>query len=507
MRALAWAGVFLLCSVLGLGGLLFTKAGNTILLPFAQSALNHSLPFQTQLQTLAIKVDSIYAELVLNKTLAIVLEGRHSLGRKLDIQARIHFLHTGTDHKESAPLGYLHIQGDLANYTIQSTNPQSTNPHSPAEISFALFARMKFLSIQEYTLELRAVPMEQVARFFDIDINAKGTLSILAQEQSQILQLRLQSDKLSLGALDMDINTLYYKRDSTHQELAGTFSVGGEIITALGKSNGKEALQSTLYSSRQAPMASAQTQILDNALAYSLHISDLGAFGSVFGFDIQGVLELQGKISVDNEIAFSGTSSSLGGVSALTLEKNTLKFSGENLSLMRILQLVKAPTILDSTLAITSVYNLAFHKGTINIEGQNFAILLDDLGAYGLEAFDTQNNAQDAWGVGFENARADSTISLDGQLERAQINAQATIKTPDQSLHTSKCIINLATQSLDVEFLESSITLQGKLSQMQAPLTNKEQITQETQEDLQAIYESQETMQEETEPIQENLGV
>lgn len=110
MRALAWVGVFLLCSVLGLGGLLFTKAGNTILLPFAQSALNHSLPFQTQLQTLAIKVDSIYAELVLNKTLAIVLEGRHSLGRKLDIQARIHFLHTGTDHKESAPLGYLHIR-------------------------------------------------------------------------------------------------------------------------------------------------------------------------------------------------------------------------------------------------------------------------------------------------------------------------------------------------------------------------------------------------------------
>ena len=174
---------------------------------------------------------------------------------------------------------------------------------------------------------------------------------------------------------------------------------------------------------------------------------------------------------------------------------------------MRILQLVKAPTILDSTLTITSVYNLAFHKGTINIEGQNFAILLDDLGAYGLEAFDTQNNAQDAWGVGFENARADSTISLDGQLERAQINAQATIKTPDQSLHPSKCIINLATQSLDVEFLESSITLQGKLNQMQAPPTNKEQITQETQEDLQAIYESQETMQEETEHIQENLGV
>lgn len=504
MRALAWVGVFLLCSVLGLGGLLFTKAGNTILLPFAQSALNHSLPFQTQLQTLAIKVDSIYAELVLNKTLAIVLEGRHSLGRKLDIQARIHFLHTGTDHKESAPLGYLHIQGDLANYTIQSTNPQSTNPHSPTEISFALFARMKFLSIQEYTLELRAVPMEQVARFFDIDINAKGTLSILAQEQSQILQLRLQSDKLSLGALDMGINTLYYKRDSTHQELAGTFSVGSEIITALGKSNGKEALQSTLYSSHQAPMASAQTQILDNALAYSLHISDLGAFGSVFGFDIQGELELQGKISADNGIAFSAASSSLGGESTLTLEKNILKFSGENLSLMRILQLLKAPTILESSLMVESVYNLAFHKGTINIEGQNFAILLDDLGAFGLEAFDTQDNAQDAWGVGFDT-KVDSSLVVNGQIERAQITAQATIKSQDQSLRTSKCTIDLATQSLDVEFLESAITLQGKLSQMQAPQISQTLDTPEA-EDLQTIYETQD-LQENTKDIEEIQGI
>lgn len=499
MRALAWVGVFLLCSVLGLGGLLFTKAGNTILLPFAQSALNHSLPFQTQLQTLAIKVDSIYAELVLNKTLAIVLEGRHSLGRKLDIQARIHFLHTGTDHKESAPLGYLHIQGDLANYTIQSTNP-----HSPTEISFALFARMKFLSIQEYTLELRAVPMEQVARFFDIDINAKGTLSILAQEQSQILQLRLQSDKLSLGALDMGINTLYYKRDSTHQELAGTFSVGSEIITALGKSNGKEALQSTLYSSRQAPMASAQTQILDNALAYSLHISDLGAFGSVFGFDIQGALELQGKISADNGITFSAASSSLGGESTLTLEKNILKFSGENLSLMRILQLLKAPTILESSLMVESVYNLAFHKGTINIEGQNFAILLDDLGAFGLEAFDTQDNAQDAWGVGFDT-KVDSSLVVNGQIERAQITAQATIKSQDQSLRTSKCTIDLATQSLDVEFLESAITLQGKLSQMQAPQISQTPDTPEA-EDLQTIYETQD-LQENTKDIEEIQGI
>lgn len=499
MRALAWVGVFLLCSVLGLGGLLFTKAGNTILLPFAQSALNHSLPFQTQLQTLAIKVDSIYAELVLNKTLAIVLEGRHSLGRKLDIQARIHFLHTGTDHKESAPLGYLHIQGDLANYIIQSTNP-----HSPAEISFALFARMKFLSIQEYTLDLRAAPMEQVARFFDIDINAKGTLSILAQEQSQILQLRLQSDKLSLGALDMGINTLYYKRDSTHQELAGTFSVGSEIITALGKSNGKEALQSTLYSSRQAPMASAQTQILDNALAYSLHISDLGAFGSVFGFDIQGALELQGKISADNGITFSAASSSLGGESTLTLEKNILKFSGENLSLMRILQLLKAPTILESSLMVESVYNLAFHKGTINIEGQNFAILLDDLGAFGLEAFDTQDNAQDAWGVGFDT-KVDSSLVVNGQIERAQITAQATIKSQDQSLRTSKCTIDLATQSLDVEFLESAITLQGKLSQMQAPQISQTPDAPEA-EDLQTIYETQD-LQENTQDIEEIQGI
>ena len=500
-RVFAWVGVFALCSTLALGGLLFTKIGNTILLPFAQSALNHFLPFQTQLQTLAIKVDSIYAELVLNKTLAIVLEGGHSLGRKLDIQARIHFLHTNTDYKESAPLGSLHIQGSIANYTIQSTNP-----HSPTEIPLSLFARMKFLSIQAYMLDLRLVPMEQVARFFDIDIDTQGTLSISAQAESSTLELRAQSDGLAFGTLTIRINNLYYKRDKARQELAGTLSVGSEIITALGKSNGKEALQSTLYSSRQTPIASAQTQIIDKALAYSLHITDLATLGGAFGFDINGELELQGTIRADNGISFNATSSSLGGVSALTLEKNTLKFSGENLSLMRILQLVKAPTILESSLMIESVYNFAFHKGTINIEGQNFAILLDDLGAYGLEAFDTQNSAQDAWGVGFDT-KVDSSLVVNGQIERAQINAQATIKTSDQSLHTSKCTIDLATQSLDVEFLESSIKLQGKLSQMQAPPISTEQITQETQEDLQAIYESQETMHEETEQIQENLGV
>ena len=45
-RALTWVGVFALCSTLTLGGLLFTKIGNTILLPFAQSTLNHFLPDQ-----------------------------------------------------------------------------------------------------------------------------------------------------------------------------------------------------------------------------------------------------------------------------------------------------------------------------------------------------------------------------------------------------------------------------------------------------------------------------
>lgn len=503
-RALTWVGVFALCSTLALGGLLFTKIGNTILLPFAQSALNHFLPFQVQLQSLAISLGSMRTDFTINKTLAIALEGEYSLSGSIDMTARIHTLDSSGDVDSSAPLGYLSLQGSATNYTIQSL-PMPNNLKAPSS-TFKLFARMKLLRIQGYTIELRAVPMEQVAQFFDIDIDTQGTLSISAQAESSTLELRAQSDGLAFGALTIRINNLYYKRDKAHQELAGTLTLNQETLSLLGTNDG-EALQTAIYSSRQTPIASAQTQIIDKTLAYSLHITDLATLGGAFGFDINGELELQGKISVDNEIAFSATSSSLGGVSALTLEKNTLKFSGENLSLMRILQLVKAPTILDSTLTITSVYNLAFHKGTINIEGQNFAILLDDLGAYGLEAFDTQNNAQDAWGVGFENARADSTISLDGQLERAQINAQATIKTPDQSLHTSKCIINLATQSLDVEFLESSITLQGKLNQMQAPPTNKEQITQETQEDLQAIYESQETMQEETEHIQENLGV
>lgn len=503
-RALTWVGVFALCSTLALGGLLFTKIGNTILLPFAQSALNHFLPFQVQLQSLAISLGSMRTDFTINKTLAIALEGGYSLNGSIDMTARIHTLDSSGDVDSSAPLGYLSLQGSATNYTIQSL-PMPNNLKAPSS-TFKLFARMKLLRIQGYTIELHAVPMEQVAQFFDIDIDTQGTLSISAQAESSTLELRAQSDGLAFGTLTIRINNLYYKRDKAHQELAGTLTLNQESLSLLGTSD-DGVLQTAIYSSRQTPIASAQTQIIDKTLAYSLHITDLATLGGAFGFDINGELELQGKISVDNEIAFSATSSSLGGVSALTLEKNTLKFSGENLSLMRILQLVKAPTILDSTLAITSVYNLAFHKGTINIEGQNFAILLDDLGAYGLEAFDTQNNAQDAWGVGFENARADSTISLDGQLEHAQISAQATIKTPDQSLHTSKCIINLATQSLDVEFLESSITLQGKLSQMQTPPTNKEQITQETQEDLQAIYESQEIMQEETEHIQENLGV
>lgn len=500
-RALTWVGVFALCSTLTLGGLLFTKIGNTILLPFAQSTLNHFLPFQVQLQNLTIALGSVRTDFTINKTIAIALEGEYSISGSINMTARVHTLDSNGNFDSSPSLGYLSLQGSAINYTIQSLPiPKDLKAQSN---TFKLFARMKLLCIQDYAIELRAVPVKQLEQFFGIDIGTQGAISIFAQAESSTLQLRAQSDEFYFGGFAMRINNLYYKRDKSRQELAGTLTLSQETFSLLGASD-NETLQTAIYSSLQTPIASVQTRIIDKTLAYNLHITNLTALGSAFGIDINGKLELQGKISVDNEIAFSATSSSFGGVSALTLKKNTLTFNGENLSLMRILQLAKAPAILDSTLMVTSVYNLAFHKGTITIKGQNFVILLDDLETYGLEAFDTRNNAQDAWGVGFENARADSTISLDGQLEHAQINAQVTIKTPNQSLHTSKCMINLATQSLDIELLESSIKLQGKLSQIQVPLINTGQTTQG---DLQAIYENQETMQEEVEQKQENLGI
>ncbi|WP_317372176.1 hypothetical protein [Helicobacter canis] len=322
-RALTWVGVFALCSTLALGGLLFTKIGNTILLPFAQSALNHFLPFQVQLQSLAISLGSMRTDFTINKTLAIALEGGYSLNGSIDMTARIHTLDSSSDVDSSAPLGYLSLQGSATNYTIQSL-PMPNNLKAPSS-TFKLFARMKLLHIQGYTIELRAVPMEQVARFFDIDIDTQGTLSISAQAESSTLELHAQSDGLAFGTLTIRINNLYYKRDKAHQELAGTLTLNQESLSLLGTSD-DGVLQTTIYSSRQTPIASAQTQIIDKTLAYSLHITDLATLGGAFGFDINGELELQGKISVDNEIAFSAASSSLGGVSALTLEKNTLQW-------------------------------------------------------------------------------------------------------------------------------------------------------------------------------------
>lgn len=492
-RVLTWVGIFALCSMLTLSWLFFTKIGNTILIPFAQSALNYSLPLQVQLQNLAISLGSIRTNFTINKTLAVTLEGKYSLSGKINMLAKIYILDSNGNFDNSTPLSYLTLQGSATSYIIQSTQPPN-NPRAHQN-TFKLFARMKLLHIQEYALKLHATPIKQIMQFFNIDIDTQGTLSVLAtQTESSALELHAQSNELSLGMFSMRINNFYYKSDKSHQELTGTLTLNQETISLLGTSNDGKTLQTAIYSSRQTPIASMQTQVTNKTLVYDAHITDLATLGNIFGIDINGKLNLQGKINTDNGLTFSATSPSLGGESTLSLEKDTLIFSGENLSLMHILQMVKAPTILDATLMVTSAYNLTFHKGTIDIQGNNFAMLFDNLAAYDLETFDSKNSAQDSWGVGFENARSDSTISLDGQLNGAQVNAQVTIKNPNQSLHTSKCIINLATQTLDVEFLESSITLQGKLSQMQAPPTNKKQTTQESKEDLQTIYESQEIM-------------
>ena len=58
-RILAWVGVFLITCVVSVGLLLFSTIGNTILTPFAQSLLNYSLPFSTQIHTLSIKFGSL----------------------------------------------------------------------------------------------------------------------------------------------------------------------------------------------------------------------------------------------------------------------------------------------------------------------------------------------------------------------------------------------------------------------------------------------------------------
>ena len=489
-RILAWVGVFLITCVVSVGLLLFSTIGNTILTPFAQSLLNYSLPFSTQIHTLSIKFGSLESTLTINKTFSVKLSGAYSL-RGVDMAAEIYALDS------SEPLTKLDIVGSYRDYTIstkihpdmhsplqspslpplqstsQSAKAQDVNPQ------IALLAHMRFFHAKDYALRVQDLPVEIYARFLSLDIAPSGYASLLMQADSGIVQIGVKSSEFSLRNTSSGVSGLgsmpskalgvdfYYKQDSHARQLVGRFALpSGELILR----NDTQELDSVLHTSLYSPqypsrkLASLQVEIADTLLRYELATDDMSALGEVFGFTLGGGLDLRGEIDFGDSLALHMTSESLGGLVSAHLHENLLQFSGENLSLMRILEFLRLPASFDAQVGCKGVYNLAFQKGSFEANGENLNIMLDDLARYGLEAFGANNSAQDSWGVGFEVSQADGRFALDGQLNGARFDGKLTASAQDTSIQTSRFFVDLQEQYMQIEFLEPEIKLEGKFS-------------------------------------------
>lgn len=509
-KVFAWVGVVLITLVLSAGLLLFTKIGNTILIPFAQSALNHSLPFSTQIHSLHISPRSLQADLSINKSLSIALEGSYS-PRGLDMVARAYPLDSKT------LLTTLRIVGRYGDYTIATQNPPDmrapllpplepsaqTRPNESSQSAqlgeIALLAHMRFLSVQDYALRAENLPAQllaQILRQVSLMDNApKGRVSLLMQAESSQTQIGIKSSGFSLAGTPLGVD-FYYKQSSQQPQsyqLLGRFTLPHDelLLRSTGDDMGQNldsstsTLHTALYSARtpQEPIATLELQPLPTSLRYMMDIRDLGAFAGAFGLEMSGGLSVQGALEMHDEPTLDMSSESLAGLMSLRLRENLLQIKGENLSLLRLLELVRLPSVLDAQLSFSGVYNLAFQKGSLEATGQNLNIMLDDLPRYGLEAFSANNSAQDSWGVGFETSQADGRFVLEGQLDGAQLDGKLTASAQNRSIRTSKLLLNLQSQYMQIEFLEPEIKLQGKFSSFNQAVPAK------APESLQEIYQ------------------
>lgn len=203
---------------------------------------------------------------------------------------------------------------------------------------------------------------------------------------------------------------------------------------------------------------------------YDLEIFNLTNLGAMLGLKLQGDMHLQGNYDIQNSI-INGKSNTLGGVSHFELNGDNLKINAENIALEKLLALFGAPSVLEGRAQMSANYNFLFAKGTMNLQASNLGANINsaDLSFYGIEGLSKNLSPL---GVDLENIlesnRLDfgdlqtapqniintlqntTTLSMQSKLNAGVNDCSLSIDTPSEKIESTRCIINLIAQNLQI---------------------------------------------------------
>lgn len=223
---------------------------------------------------------------------------------------------------------------------------------------------------------------------------------------------------------------------------------------------------------------------------YDLEIFNLTNLGAMLGLRLQGDMHLQGNYDIQNSI-INGKSNTLGGVSHFELNGDNLKINAENIALEKLLALFGAPSVLEGRAQMSANYNFLFAKGTMSLQASNLGANINsaDLSFYGIEGL---SKIPSPLGVDLENIlesnRLDfgdlqatpqnvrntlqntTTLNMQSKLNAGVNDCSLSIDTPSEKIESTRCIINLIAQNLQI-----ALTLKPKKYTQQESLNPQNQ--------------------------------
>lgn len=203
---------------------------------------------------------------------------------------------------------------------------------------------------------------------------------------------------------------------------------------------------------------------------YDLEIFNLTNLGAMLGLRLQGDMHLQGNYDIQNSI-INGKSNTLGGVSHFELNGDNLKINAENIALEKLLALFGAPSVLEGRAQMSANYNFLFAKGAMSLQASNLGTNINsaDLSFYGIEGLSKNPSPL---GVDLENIlesnRLDfgdlqatpqnaintlqntTTLNMQSKLNAGVNDCSLSIDTPSEKIESTRCIINLIAQNLQI---------------------------------------------------------
>lgn len=233
---------------------------------------------------------------------------------------------------------------------------------------------------------------------------------------------------------------------------------------------------------------------------YDLEIFNLTNLGAMLGLKLQGDMHLQGNYDIQNS-TIDGKSNTLGGVSHFELNGDNLKINAENIALEKLLTLFGAPSAFEGRAQMNANYNFVFAKGAMSLQASNLATNIDsaDLSFYGIEGLSKNSTLLDTSLVAdleniLESNKLDfgelqampqntintlqntTTLSLQSKLNAGVNDCSLSIDTPSEKIESTRCIINLVAQNLQI-----ALTLKPKKYTQQEKQNPQNQSSQNPQ--------------------------